>query len=274
MVIWALAENTTSNSALSCEHGLALYIETTKHKILFDTGASRLFADNASVMGIDLSKVDIAVISHGHHDHGGGLKTFLTINSQAKIYIHQNAFDKHYGIIPNDVMEDIGLDMSLLQSERFVFTGDQIIIDDELELFSDVWPIAYYPAGNKDLYMKNDGRIVNDDFEHEQNLVISESGKAMLITGCAHKGIINIVDRFFGGKNTMPECIIGGFHLFNPSFKKSEDASVTDAVGKYLLNTKALCFTCHCTGIESYERLRSIMGDRIRYLSTGQKITI
>ena len=91
MIITVLSENLTSSDKLGSEHGLSLYIETETHKILFDTGASGLFAENAGKLGVDLAKVDLAVISHGHYDHGGGLKTFLGINNRAKIYLHQMA---------------------------------------------------------------------------------------------------------------------------------------------------------------------------------------
>ncbi len=274
MIIRALIENTTSDAKYKYEHGLCLYIETEKHTLLFDTGASSLFADNAVKMGIDLGKVDIAVISHGHHDHGGGLKTFLDINTQSKIYIHENAFDKHYGNRPNGKLENIGLDEALHRNNRFVFTGDKNVIDDELELFADVRPERLNPSGNKELYMCDGDKTINDDFRHEQNMIISESGNTVLIAGCAHKGIVNIVNRFFELRGRMPDYIVGGFHLTNPSFKKNEDPSVTDAIANYLISTKSMCFTGHCTGIESYERLKSVMGDKISYLSTGMKITI
>lgn len=274
MIIRALVENTTSDLEYKYEHGLSLYIETEKHTLLFDTGASRLFADNAVKMGIDLGKVDLAVISHGHHDHGGGLRSFLDLNSDARIYLHEKAFDKHYGNRPNGVVEDIGLDTALLPNPRFVFTRDRLAIDDELEVFSEVQPEKLNPSGNKDLYMAEGGKTINDDFSHEQNLIITENGKAVLIAGCAHKGIVNIIDRFYMITGRMPDCVIGGFHLYNPSFKRSEDPSVTNAIGEYLISTGALCYTCHCTGVESYELLKQTMGDYIRYLSTGDKITI
>ena len=76
MKISVLAENTACDNLFDCEHGLSLYIDTGKNKILFDMGQSNLFEKNAEKLGIDLSEVDIAILSHGHYDHGGGLKRF------------------------------------------------------------------------------------------------------------------------------------------------------------------------------------------------------
>ena len=84
MIVKVLSENTTSSEKFESEHGLSLYIETGTHKVLFDTGSSDLFAKNAEKMGVDIASVDLAVISHGHYDHGGGLKTFLGINNRMK----------------------------------------------------------------------------------------------------------------------------------------------------------------------------------------------
>jgi 7,8-dihydropterin-6-yl-methyl-4-(beta-D-ribofuranosyl)aminobenzene 5'-phosphate synthase len=122
MIVKVLAENTTSSEALGSEHGLSLYIETETHKILFDTGASGLFAENAEKMGVDLTRVDLAVISHGHYDHGGGLKTFLGINNWAKLYLHQKAFEPHYANRLGGVKAYIGLDESLLQCRKRLLT--------------------------------------------------------------------------------------------------------------------------------------------------------
>ncbi|HHU83897.1 MAG TPA: MBL fold metallo-hydrolase [Clostridiales bacterium] len=274
MTVTVLSENTTSSEKFKSEHGLSLFIETESHKILFDTGASGLFAENAEKMGIDLSSVDIAIISHGHYDHGGGLKTFLNINNKAKIYIHKQAFEPHYSTREGGTKAYIGLDKSLLPNERFVFCGDRFVIDDKLELFSDVEPERFVPTGNKDLFVKDGDNFVQDNFAHEQNLIINENGKTLLIAGCAHKGIINIVDKFKVIKGYTPDYVIGGFHLYSRGTGQNEDPDIVDEIGKILLETRSRYYTCHCTGIESYNRLKTVMGDKIDYISTGKKLKI
>ena len=131
MKITALTEN-TSQAGLPTEHGLSLFIETTEHRILFDTGQSELFAENAKRLKVDLGIVDIAVISHGHFDHGGGLKTFLQINSVAPVYISRYAFEPYY----RSDGEYIGLDLSLKENDRFHFTEDVTEIGSGLTLYS------------------------------------------------------------------------------------------------------------------------------------------
>ena len=116
MKITSLVENTCSNGNYDVEHGLSLYIETEDKKILFDMGQTDLFVKNANIMGVDLSDVDVAVLSHGHYDHGGGLGKFLEINQKAPVYLSRYAFGKYY----NGSSKYIGLDMDLNENPRLV----------------------------------------------------------------------------------------------------------------------------------------------------------
>ena len=171
MKLWTLVENTSCNENLKNEHGLSFYIETQKHKILFDFGQSDIFLENATKLGIDLSKVDIAILSHGHYDHGGGLKKFLQINSFAKIYINKNAFNLHY----NGTEKYIGLDLSLKDNERFIFIDDELIIDEELSLYSCNNAQKTFPINPYGLKVREENNFIDEDFIHEQYLLIEEN---------------------------------------------------------------------------------------------------
>jgi len=95
-----------------------------------------------------------------------------------------------------------------------------------------------------------------------------------LVTGCAHNGIVNIIEHFHDLKGRMPDYVIGGFHLSSRSSGSSEEPEMIDKISKYLLDTNAKFYTCHCSGIEPYNRLKAAMGDSIAYLSTGIGIKI
>jgi 7,8-dihydropterin-6-yl-methyl-4-(beta-D-ribofuranosyl)aminobenzene 5'-phosphate synthase len=274
MIIKTLVEDTSISGDLRSEHGLSLYIETKKHKILFDTGQGSLFAENAAKMNVDLSEVDTAVISHGHYDHGGGLKEFIYINSKAKIYLNRKVFGKHYSTGPVGKIRYIGLDQGIVPDERFIFTGDDFIIDEELELFSGVKGKKYIPSGNKDLFKKVGESFLQDDFAHEQNLIVYENGKTLLVAGCAHSGIVNIIEHYRSEKGLLPSHVIGGFHLYNSSAKRDEDPEVVSQISKYLKNTGSKYYTCHCTGIGPYNRMKAVMGENIDYQATGSQIII
>ena len=131
MRVTAISEN-TSTCGLKAEHGLSLYIETEKHKILFDFGSSDNFAANAEKLGIDLGMVDIAFLSHGHYDHGGGLLTFLDINKIANVYMHELVFEPHF----NGRNEFIGLDPTLDGHPRFIKVREDRNIDHELSFMT------------------------------------------------------------------------------------------------------------------------------------------
>lgn len=273
MKLIVLSDNTSVSESLESEHGLSIYIETTGHHILFDTGAGCIFKRNAEKLGVDLATVELLVLSHGHYDHGGGLRTFLEVNSRAKIFIHKQAFEAHY----SKRMEGpayIGLDQTLLPNERFIFCGDQVVIDENIEVFSRVKSKRLFPSCNAMLLMKRGDNFVPDDFAHEQNLVIQQNGEILLIAGCAHKGIVNIVDACRDRLGQYPDYVVGGFHLSGSGGNRSEAPDVVDAIGEYLASTPSRYYTCHCTGTENFQRLRRIMGEKIQTLSTGDRISI
>ncbi len=273
MIIKTLVENTAISEEFGHEHGFSLYIETKKKKILFDVGESDLFLKNANKLNVDISAVDSLVISHGHSDHGGGLKMFLRENTSAKVFLNMHAFGNHYALRPNNKVDYIGLEQGLKEKEQIRLTSDNFLIGEDIIVFVNKSHQVPMPLSNEGLLVKENGKATNDLFAHEQNLIVEEDGKILLVVGCAHNGIINIMEHFQTLKGRMPDYVIGGFHLSSRS-GRGEAPETIQKIGKYLIETKAKYYTGHCTGIEAYNQLKDIMGDQIQYLPAGSEITI
>ncbi|NMA94015.1 MAG: MBL fold metallo-hydrolase [Clostridiales bacterium] len=275
MVIKVLVENMSISEDLGSEHGLSLYIEANGRKILFDTGASEMYLENAKKMDVDISAVELLVISHGHYDHGGGLNSFLSQNDKAEMFLSTEAFETfYYSLHPGDDLRYIGIDQKLKDNDRISFVSDYLLIGEGLEIFSNVAQTEALPRPNKGIFIEKDGQLLPDIFAHEQNLIIEEGGKSVLLTGCAHNGIVNIVEHFRSIKGCMPDYVIGGFHLAGNSPDEDEYAETIDKIAEYLLATGAKCYTGHCTGMRPYKKLKALMGDRLEYLATGSEIRI
>ena len=258
MKIISLTENTTKRDNIIAEHGLSLYIEANGQKILFDMGQTDSFYKNALTLGIDLSKIDIAILSHGHYDHGGGLKLFLEMNKKAPVYINAKAFEPHF----NGAEKYIGLDISLKDSSRLIFVENEKIIDTYMGIFSCNDKERPHFLGSFGLTKRVEDEYIPDDFTHEQYLLIEENDKRILISGCSHKGILDIVNWF------KPDYLIGGFHI-----SKIADEEKLDKIACALSSHNTKYYTCHCTGEAQYEYLKTKM-NRLEYLSCGEEIII
>lgn len=255
MKIVTLMENTSCRDDLCFEHGLSLYLETENHKILFDAGQSAAFADNAESLGVDLHNVDFAVLSHGHYDHSGGLGKFLEINETAPVYVSRYAFEPHY----ESDGRYVGVDPALQDSPRIRYVAEKTALAEGITLYR----LDTAPMDTAGLLVEENGKRIPDDFRHEQYLLLEEAGKHILISGCSHKGILNIVDAF------RPDILIGGFHFM----KITEEEKLAEAARK-LLEYGTVYYTGHCTGQKQYDYLKALMGDRLHYIATGTALEI
>lgn len=270
MKITCLMENTCNIEGLSYEHGLSFLVETPKHKILADTGASCKFLDNAHSLGIDLRQVDTVFLSHGHYDHCGGLLGFCRLNSKALVYIHDGADGDYY----HGYDRYIGIDKNIMDLPQLQKGSGVRVIDSELCIFDDARPAVLCPATNDELKEKKDNEFSADDFAHEQYLEIFSEGKRVLISGCAHKGIVNIMARYRSLRGVDPDVVISGLHTVNKNGYSEEEVRLIEDIGKELKKYKTIFYTCHCTGDRPYEILKNIMGDQIHYIGTGEIIEI
>ena len=252
MKVVTLLENTACRQDVTAQHGLSFYLETGPHKILFDMGQTDAFAANAETMGVDLSQVDFAVLSHGHYDHGGGLEAFLRINPKAPVYVHSCAFGSYY----NGTEKYIGLDPSLREHSRLIFTDGSMQLAPGI-LLTDGNDLGWHNQ-SWGLNRREGTAFLPDDFRHEQYLEITEGEKRILLSGCSHKGILNIAGHF------CPDVLIGGFHL-----NKQEDLVALQDTARKLLDGNTVYYTGHCTGSRQFAVMKAVMTDRLQAISTG-----
>ncbi len=270
MRIVNLIEDSPGSRGCEFEHGLSFYIETRNHRLICDTGASGAFIKNAESLGIDLSSVDTVVISHGHYDHTGGLLEFAKINPRAKIYIHERALGEFYSL-KNPEPKYIGMAPEIAELENAVFVRGNCRIDGELSLFSDVRGRRLWPKGNAVLKIRQNGRFCQDGFDHEQYLVINEGEKRVLISGCAHNGILNILDgyrRIFGGE---PTHVISGFHTVKQEYTAADDGLIAE-IAEELRAFDTAFYSGHCTGEHAMEIMQGIMGLQLGRIHSGDEV--
>ncbi len=255
-----LIENTTDNESLISEHGISLYIESKNHCILFDTGQSGQFVFNAQMLDIDLSKVETAIISHGHYDHGGGLHQFLACNTHASVLLHQKAFQGYY----HGHEKYIGLDASLKSHSQIHLISSDYLLDTGISVVCLQNMQEHVSVKAYGLSELKENFHVSDCFDHEIVLLIEEKDKKILISGCAHKGILNLMQWFH------PDIFIGGFHLKQLDAVQNRNELL--GIAKELMKFPTVYYTGHCTGKQQFNVLKEAMGEKLHSLTTGMII--
>lgn len=273
MKVINLIENTPGAKGCLFEHGLSFYIETKAHKLLVDTGASDKFLENARVLDVDLKAVDTVILSHGHYDHSGGLMSFAGLNSKAKIYMQKTAGDNYYHVDEKRV-EYIGIDTAILELEQIELLDGDAVLDEELFVFSGVRGRRLWPKGNLTLKKRTLDGDIQDEFEHEQYLVLSQEGKKILISGCAHNGILNILERYRELYGSDPDVVISGFHMMKHQAYTLEDEAIITEIARELKKTKIQLYTGHCTSEYPFQLMKEILGNQLVWVHSGEEIKL
>ena len=282
MKVVALIENTKleGREDLVDEHGLSLYIECDDKHILFDTGATEAFNQNAVTLGIDLQEVDALVISHHHFDHGGGLARFLEVNHKAKVYLRKSEEEDFYFRVPGILSRYVGLDQELLekQADRFEFVDSFTEILPGVYILTEIPRHYALPKGNRRLFVKRGKTFSLDSFEHELIMVEKEKEELVVFTGCAHSGILNMVAAVTTQFPDVPiKGVFGGFHLIDlPKLNtmagsKGEVKGIGQELLKYPIER---VYTGHCTGKKAYRVLKGVMAEKLEYFPTGSQVVL
>lgn len=268
MKIITLVEDTPGAEGCGFEHGISLYIETENHKLLMDCGTTEMFLRNAEVLGVDISKVDTVFLSHGHYDHSGGILPFAACNTNAKIYMQASAGEDYYHVT-EEMEKYAGIDKDILKLSQCVLLNGDKQIDEELFVYSNISGKRCLPKGNLEMTRKVDGVHLPDSFDHEQCLVITQEDKKVLVSGCAHNGILNIVDRYREIFGEYPDIVISGFHMIQKGEYTEADIANIKETAQALLETGALYFSGHCTGTFAYGIMKEIMGEKLQPIHSG-----
>lgn len=252
MKIVTLLENKNNEKdEFRVEHGLSFYIETEKNKILFDTGQTGMFIENAKKMNVDISNVDGLFLSHSHYDHCGGVKSLLeTYNNKPKLIVSEYFFSNMNKYRKRDDGNNkyIGIDFD----EEFILKNGLDIeyvknkvteVYDGVYIFTDFDRNTEYEKNNSNLiYTKKDKEIV-DPFEDEISVGIDTKNGLVILLGCSHPGIINIIESIRSVTGKKIYGIIGGSHL-----KEADDLRIKKTIDYFKgLDIKILGLS-HCTG--------------------------
>ena len=169
----------------------------------------------------------------------------------------------------------IGIDTDILKLPNVKFADGDIHLDDELFLFSGIAGRRCYPQGNRKLSRMENGVQVPDDFLHEQCLVIKQNGKSWLLSGCAHNGILNILDRYKEMFDSYPDYVITGFHMMKREGEHTEEEkAVIIQTAQELSQLDTVFYSGHCTGIPAFELMKQIMGGKLIALHSGEQVII
>ncbi|MBO7711360.1 MAG: MBL fold metallo-hydrolase [Lachnospiraceae bacterium] len=260
-----LIDNVASEP-LAGEWGLSILITLGEKKILLDTGAGHLFAQNAELLGIDLADIDTGVLSHAHYDHSDGMDTFFAKNREASFLLREGTCEDCFGI-KEGALNYIGIHQGFLQEykERIRY------VSGVHEIFDGVWLVPHRKADyasialRNELFLIRDGKRCPDSFGHEQSLVIDTPKGLVVFNSCSHTGMKNILADIREMLGRSDVCAyVGGLHLY-----KMTDEELQVLCDEIKQTQIGHIFTGHCTGDHAFDFLKAELGGRIEQFSSG-----
>ncbi len=260
---------------LTMEHGLSFYIEADGKKTLFDTGQSGDFIHNAQALKVDLNHLDDVILSHGHYDHSGGFKKLVeNFPSNYQLLIGGGFFNEKYKVTPDQTYVFTGnsFDYSFLEKNKIahqIVQEDITYLTDHIMIFTNFIRNKQYTNLSQTSFIKKDNQYILDEFTDEIAMGINTSKGLIVIVGCAHVGIINILETIQQRTGLPIYGLIGGTHLV------ASDRQEIDHVADYLNNNNITSIgLCHCTGDKAQQIIQDKLEDYVYPNHTGHKFKL
>ncbi|MCT4596290.1 MAG: MBL fold metallo-hydrolase [Vallitalea sp.] len=256
------------------EHGLSILIEIDNNKILFDTGSSHAFIKNAEKLQLDLSKINYLILSHGHYDHTGGMKHLVNkYEVKYNLYAHEDIFIKKYRE-DNGLYKYLGMDFDkqwiIDNNININYVNEDIVnISKNAYIISNFVRISQYENNNEVYKVKSRNEYIIDDFHDEICLVLRTSKGLVVVLGCSHPGIENILETIISRFHETIYMVIGGTHLVRAS--KDRIKHTINFMKNKNINYIGVS---HCTGKIAVLELEKVFGDKYFYNCTGNVISI
>jgi len=267
--IIVLVEDTVPTSGLSAEHGLSLWIEYAGKRILFDTGQSDILIHNAKKLDINLADADAIILSHGHYDHTGGLAAVLGMAANAKIYLHPAAIEPKFSVQTSRVKQ-IGMPDSAktaLQNRDVIWTETPTEILPGIKITGQVPRFTNFEDVGGDFFLDKNC-CKPDELLDDQTLFIKSPQGLVVVFGCAHAGVVNILHHIADlTKARQFYAALGGMHLLHASRERIER---TERV--FLEYKLQRLGPAHCTGDDATRRFRHVFSDQCFTCTVGSKI--